>query len=80
MNKFAKLYETEKYGQIVVILQSDDEGDPEIRFFCQPPELGVCSVAFSFEDWDTAEEVFDEVGQEQAEVAAKQMSDLLNPS
>lgn len=61
---FAKLYETEDHGQILVKMDSGDDG-PEIRFFFQPDNLGVCSVAIGYEDddsgWDKAEEAFNNV-------------------
>lgn len=47
---FAKLFESEKYGQIAVIVQDDEEGNPEIRFFAEPPNYGVCSIAISYFD------------------------------
>lgn len=45
---FAKLYETD-LGQILV---KKDEGKtgPEVRFFFKPEDLGVCSVAVSFDN------------------------------
>ncbi len=64
MADFAKLFKTKKHGQILVMLTRDDEGDPAIRFFCQPEDLGVCMVGFSFADtdegWDKAEKAFAE--------------------
>ena len=61
---FAKLYETAGHGQILVKMDSGDEG-PEIRFFFQPENLGVCSVAIGYEDddegWDKAEDAFSNI-------------------
>lgn len=52
-NAFAKMFDSEKYGQIVVICQgADDTGEPEVRFFFQPPSLSVCSLAMKFSDTD----------------------------
>ena len=58
--QFARLHETEEFGQVLAVLQrDDDEGKPELRVFIQPPGLGVCSLKFGFEDsdegWDKAE-------------------------
>lgn len=49
MTQFAKLYETER-GQIVVIRQPNDDGNPEIRFFFRTnsPALSVCSMGIAF--------------------------------
>lgn len=61
MRKFAKLFESEKYGQIVVFRQLNDEFDePEVRLFAKPAGLGVCSVAVGFEDSLTAADSADD--------------------
>lgn len=52
---FAKLFNFESIGQIVVIKQNNDDANPEVRLFFQPPEdlgLGVCNYSFSWEDDD----------------------------
>ena len=41
---FAKLYETTEHGQILVMLDSTEEGEPFIKYSCQPEGLGVCSA------------------------------------
>jgi len=68
---FAKLYETQKHGQILVMLDSDtEESTPEVRFFVQPKGLGVCSFAMGFEDsqdgWENAETAFEKVDEAMA--------------
>ncbi len=50
MEKFAKLFESEKLGQLVVLNQTNDEGAPEVRIFFTADGLGVSSMAFSFHD------------------------------
>lgn len=59
---FAKLFETEEHGQILVKIASNDKG-PEVRFYYKPEGLGVCSIALEFEDidggWDLAEKIFE---------------------
>lgn len=74
---FAKFFDT-KYGQVVVMKQGNDDGNPEIRFFAEPEGLGVCSVAFSYgeDDWDKADEGFEQVNLEMAEQAAKQLMEF----
>lgn len=56
MKQFAKLFETER-GQILVLRQDDDCGQPEVRFFFDPntEPLGVCSVALKFPDSDAGD-------------------------
>jgi hypothetical protein len=52
MNKFAKLFEIDYEGnQVVVLLQSNDAGYPEIRFITQYEGM-MLSMAPSFEPKD----------------------------
>lgn len=68
--QFAKLYADEKIGQILVKLDSCESSRPEVRFFFQPENMGVCSASTGFEDseggWDLAERYFDKVTRESA--------------
>lgn len=70
MRDFAKLFNAKEHGQIVVIIQSNDEDKPEVRFFFKPEGLGVCSTALVFDDsdagWDECEQFFDSIDEEQA--------------
>ena len=73
---FAKLYETEEYGQILVKIDTNDETNPEIRYFFEPKNLGVCSVATAFKDdsdksWDSAELIFNDVCEKKAKAVVK---------
>jgi hypothetical protein len=47
--KFAKTFDSKRYGQIVVIEKQDKEGAPEIRFFFKPDGFGVCDFGIGFE-------------------------------
>lgn len=68
---FAKLYETEEAGQILVKLDDGDDG-AEVRFYFEPPQLGVCSVALNWsereahEQWEKADKIFESITQEKA--------------
>ena len=79
MSKFAKLFESEKYGQIVAMLTDNDEtGKPQISFYCMPGEpLGLCQRNIGFEDSDKGEKArakaFDNVDLAVAEVAAAEV-------
>jgi hypothetical protein len=53
--KFARVFEVARYGQIVMLKQQNQEGAPELRFFCQPEGYGVCSFAIGWNDDDNAE-------------------------
>ncbi|RQC61849.1 hypothetical protein [Pseudomonas aeruginosa] len=60
MKQFAKLFEFEDLGQVLVMLDRGDDG-PEVRLYFKSDGLGVCSVACSNfpgdedEQWDYAE-------------------------
>lgn len=79
---FAKLYGNDD-NQVLVKLDTSDEGNPEVRFFFEPKGLGVCSVAMSWNDdsdesWDKAEKAFANVTEERARsMAEKVLKDLL---
>jgi len=78
---FAKLYDTDKNGQILVKADMNEEGGPEIRFYFKPEELGVCSVAMAFNDndkgWAEQERVFMEMTEEYASrIVAAAQSDM----
>lgn len=82
MKKFAKLFESEKHGQLVVIKQTDDDGVPEIRLFLLPENLGVCSIAISFVDdseksCDECHRIFEEFDIEKAESMAQSFADYI---
>ena len=72
---FAKVYETEKYGQILAkidLADPKDESGAEVRFYFQPKGLvGVCSVARFFPDtddgWDNSYKFFLELDKEKCE-------------
>lgn len=70
---FAKMFDTE-YGQVVSMLQADDDGDPEIRFYAKPDGFGVCSIAFGYSgNWDRAEENFSKIDVTMASQVAMQI-------
>jgi hypothetical protein len=58
--KFARVFDVARYGQIVMIKKQNDEGAPELRFFCHPEGFGVCSFAIGWNDDEEAEKKMDE--------------------
>lgn len=74
---FAKIFDTPNHGQVLVKKDTNNKGCPEIRWFVEPPEFGVCSMAVSFEDsdsgWNSADNVFNTTDQEAAIVAANRI-------
>ena len=78
---FAKLY-TNENNQILVKIEGAD-GGPEVRFYFEPKDLGVCSFALSFDDsdegWDKAEEFFEKIDEKMAiETVEKQTKMIMN--
>ena len=75
---FAKLYETEETGQVLVKIDDGEKG-PEVRYYCVPEGLGVCSMALEFTDddkgtaWDKADKFFEAMTEENAIEFAKKM-------
>ena len=81
---FAKLFGPET-DQLLVKLDTDDEGNPEVRVYCQPKELGVCSVALSWDDdsdesWNRAEAAFAKIGEKEARGMADNICEQLGLS
>ncbi len=83
MTNFAKLFESEKYGQISVIQQEGESEQPEVRFFFKPDGLGVCSIALSFDAsdtaWDSCDTTFNKVDLGFAERTLKPIYEQLAP-
>ena len=71
MDEFCKIFVDETIGQVLVKLDSSEEDfKPEVRFYCQPKDLGVCSLALKFTDddagWAKAEKAFSEMDKDTA--------------
>ena len=68
MADFAKLFNTEKHGQILVMNDTDEDGDPVVSFRFQPAELGVCKCAINFKSgaWEKADACFADITEESA--------------
>ncbi|SUE95828.1 Uncharacterised protein [Ectopseudomonas mendocina] len=71
MKKFAKLFEFEDIGQVLVMAVAGDD-NPELQFHFQPNNLGVCIVKTSFKgededaQWDAVDKAFEMVDEERA--------------
>jgi hypothetical protein len=77
---FAKLFET-KIGQILLKVEaSEDNGNPEVKFYFEPEELGVCSMSFTQRDdsdssWDAAYDFFNSIDEDIAYKTVKKVID-----
>ncbi len=73
MSQFAKLFEFEDLGQVLIKLDDGDDG-PEVRTYFVPDGFGVCSIAMTFkpdaldDKWAKAEKAFAMIDQEKARV------------
>ncbi|HKO88772.1 MAG TPA: hypothetical protein VJU83_09690 [Burkholderiales bacterium] len=80
--KFAKLFET---GDEQILVKLDDGKDgPEIRFYWNPPGLGICNFALQFggeeveKAWDDAEAAFTKVDEIQARTLVSSIEAKIN--
>lgn len=76
--RFAKLYDSDEHGQIVVLMRQGDEGEPEVQFISRPSErMGVSSVSLTYDDtdegWDKCQKAFENVNKERAEGSVEAM-------
>jgi len=75
---FAKLYEKTKYGQILVMLDSTDEGEPVIKYCCQPEGLGVCyALSPPFENSENGWFIAEQVLKDETRKSASEMVEVL---
>lgn len=58
---FQKIYRTHDIGQILVKQDSNDDEKPEVRFYFEPKDLGVCSISVTFTTWDSSDEYFESI-------------------
>jgi hypothetical protein len=83
MTGFAKIYESEKYGQILVKKdQMDDEDGAELRFYVDGERfgIGICAIAAGFPGdagWDKADAAMADMTQEKAEGMVKGLWDQM---
>lgn len=48
--KFFRSFASKKYGEILILRQESDEGNPEVRVFFWPDDAGVSSYALEFKE------------------------------
>ena len=77
MPKFAKLFEFDDIGQVLVKRDTDENCEPEVRIYFEPKGFGVCATAFGFEAdekesaSDKAERAFELVDRARAEAIVR---------
>lgn len=75
---FAKLFNDTEFGQILVVLNTCDEGNPQIVFSFQPEDLGVCNMSMNAKNdsekaFDSFDKFFEEMDEETAVNAVREV-------
>lgn len=82
MSDFCKLFNSDKYGQILVIADTNSEGHPSVCVKLVPEGMGICSPEYSFtnEDesvaWDKVDKLFESFDLAMAEKIAEEICDV----
>lgn len=82
MGDFCKVFSSEKYGQILAIADTNDEGYPSLIVKLQPKGMGVCGPEDKFTDsneedaWRKVDKLFDDFNLEKAEKVAEELNKL----
>ena len=63
---FAKIFETEEYGQILVKVDKDQEGNPSVQLFFRFEGEDVSTLEESFRGSDAADAAFEEYDEAKA--------------
>jgi hypothetical protein len=64
---FARVFNSKKQGQIVVMRTASEELEPEVRFHFKPKNLGVCTISATYPTSEEADQAFKNVDLEAAE-------------
>ena len=84
MKQFSKTFNSEIYGQVVIIQQSSNKANSgdEVTFFFKPQQLGVCNASMHFSDTDEgyalADKYFNNLTLEETEKFLKPIFDRLS--
>lgn len=83
MPDFAKLFNTEKYGQILVLKEVNEDEKPSIKVYFNPPGLGLCNLSIVFGDsedgWENWEKSLDAIDEETAINQVKSAFETVSP-
>lgn len=81
MSQFAKLFDVDGIGQILVMQDTNDDGNPAVKVFFKPQDFGVCCVALGFTDddegWEKCDRSFEKMDAEMAAGLVRAQLDLL---
>jgi len=78
---FAKIFDSEKYGQIVAMVGVEEDENPSVRFYAKPESMGVCMNSHVFQDTDEGytdrDKLFESVDLARAEEAVSPIFALI---
>ena len=75
MRKFAKIFDTESFGQLLIVNDQNDDGEPciKVSFDACDYDLGICDMTLSDKsgnDQESIDDSFESIDQEKAESIA----------
>ena len=77
MKTFAKIFQTDKHGQILVRIDVDENAMPSMIVSVVPPDMGVCEYAMSWKDTDLGYAKRDEIFESMSVSEAGEWADII---
>jgi hypothetical protein len=80
--KWCKILESEKYGDILVVADTSEDGYPSVSVKMVPEGLGICGPNYEFTDedenkaWEKVDKLFSRIDIEKAESIAKELHEM----
>lgn len=86
-NKFAKLFEFDDIGQVLVMMRASNEDEAEdgekleakIEISAMPDGLGVCTIRLFYRTWERADKAFEGIDEVSARAFADKIIEMANP-
>jgi len=78
VRNFAKMYNSERYGQLLIIKDTNENGDLKINVLCHPPGMGVCTIGLGYENEEDWEAAFEAADADMAEKIAAEVFKLVS--
>lgn len=81
-DQFCKIFESKDFGQILVIKDSNEDGNPAVSVKFIPDGFGLCGPDYAFTDedeyvaWEKVDKLFDGIDLGKAESIAKEISEM----
>lgn len=73
--KFTKLFESDKYGQILIL---QDQTDPKLSIMVYPEGFGIITLSNEYESFEDCDDVFDSIDSDMANELASGIFDSLS--